>query len=153
MHRPFTEDKNHMNHAFDNNNKAGANATLRDNDLLSPRRTSNGEKNQKQSSACPARPACPASPAVGRPARQSPCEPPAIRPRRLKSAATESTPPVSHRWVPSQISEIRRKGGPGRVSLREHPTPCIPLVRGTKRLVSGRCSGLHPEHAGCPTIT
>jgi len=113
MRHPFREDKNHMNHLLDAGSKQnrltchpvgrplsavgftntktqpGANALLRDNDLLSRRRTSNHKKNQKQS---PASPVCPASPAVGRaaprtgraiprlarkPPRQSPCEPPA----------------------------------------------------------------------------
>jgi hypothetical protein len=50
--------------------QAGANSTPRDNDLLSRRRTSNSEKNQKQS---PASPVCPASPAGGsRPAGSFP---------------------------------------------------------------------------------
>ena len=81
--RPFREDKNHMNHQPDADSKEnrltchpvgrplsavglgnaesqpGANALLRDNDLLSRPRTSNHKKNQKQS---PASPVCPASP-------------------------------------------------------------------------------------------
>ena len=102
MRRPFREDKNHMNYLLYANSKEnrltchpvgrplsavgftntktqpGANALLRDNDLLSRPRTSNHKKNQKQS---PASPVCPASPdlRVGLPGRTCRAIPPCLR--------------------------------------------------------------------------
>jgi len=149
MRRHFREDKNHMNHQPDADSKEnrltchpvgrplsavgftntktqpGANAPLRDNDLLSRPRTSNHKKNQKQS---PASPVCPASPdlRVGLPdnhLQNLPLSPASggifdLIPRRLKSATTkrpdERTLPSGHRG--REVYHVRNRRLEWRIS-------------------------------------